>query len=120
MEERLRVHYYKTVDMFRHDFMLIVNNCRTYNDKETNYYGCADKTERLFHQLMERLDLGPAAASSGSPPAAAAAPQPQAQPQAQQPAAQKAPPASAVPARETHSGKTLAQAQQQAGTLTRV
>lgn len=57
MEERLNTYYYKTVEMFTYDFMLVVDNCRTYNDKGTNYYQSADKTEALFHELMKRFEL---------------------------------------------------------------
>ncbi len=57
VEERLRVFFYKTPDMFVHDIKLVVNNCRKYNDSASDYYGCANTVEALFLQLMQKQDL---------------------------------------------------------------
>lgn len=57
MEDRLKTNFYRTVDMFRTDFLLVVNNCRTYNKPDTNYYQCANATEERFNQLMDKFGL---------------------------------------------------------------
>jgi len=56
MRERLDKSYYKTKEMFYNDFMLIVLNCRTYNDPSTTYCRCADSIEKQFLILYANLD----------------------------------------------------------------
>lgn len=57
MGKRLNNYHYKTKDQFSHDMMLIVNNCRFYNEPTTAYYRCADTVESCFKELMSQQNL---------------------------------------------------------------
>lgn len=57
IEKRLNHYHYTTKEMFVHDLMLVVNNCRTYNNPTTTYYRCADSLEVCFKTLMDKLGL---------------------------------------------------------------
>ncbi|MES1918006.1 DeSI-like protein hag1 [Bonamia ostreae] len=46
---------YRSKDEFATDFRLIIDNCKTYNAKESNYYRCADTIEKLFGRLIESV-----------------------------------------------------------------
>lgn len=41
MRKRIDAHEYKSLDEFEDDFNLIINNCMTYNAKETFFYRAA-------------------------------------------------------------------------------
>jgi histone acetyltransferase len=55
MENRLEDNYYRTLDIFVSDFRLLVDNCRTYNAKDTQYYACADNLEAFFKKIMRSV-----------------------------------------------------------------
>jgi len=57
MTKRLNERHYKTKDMFKNDFLLVVNNCKSYNTPETTYYRCADAIEQRFHELIADFQL---------------------------------------------------------------
>jgi histone acetyltransferase len=57
MTKKLNNGEYKTKEIFVHDFLLVVNNCRTYNAPDTTYYRCADTVEGNFRQLMEKMGV---------------------------------------------------------------
>ena len=48
MKTKLRDNYYKDAKMFLDDLKLIVSNCKTYNQKSSSYYKCADNIEKFF------------------------------------------------------------------------
>ncbi len=43
MRDKVEKHMYKSMDEFEYDFVLIVNNCMTYNAKDTVFYRAAVK-----------------------------------------------------------------------------
>lgn len=57
MTKRLNERHYKTKDMFKTDFFLVVNNCKLYNTPETTYYRCAEMTEKRFKELVADFQL---------------------------------------------------------------
>lgn len=86
MDERLSRFEYKTPAAFEYDFYLVVNNCRTYNGKETQYYQCANATEKLFVDVMRAQGLLQQEAPAPAPaPAPAGAGQVKHEPPPQQP-----------------------------------
>ena len=54
MEKRVRSQdgYYKSKTMLRDDLMLMVNNCKLYNDEESAYYQCACSLEKFLGPLF--------------------------------------------------------------------
>jgi histone acetyltransferase len=48
--------HYKDKSGFLADLRLMCNNCRLYNDKETNFYKCADGLQAFFEPMIEKLD----------------------------------------------------------------
>lgn len=59
MAKRLDSYEYTTKEAFFSDFMLIVNNCKTYNRKETTYYRCADSLLQSFELIVNKMGIGP-------------------------------------------------------------
>lgn len=57
METCLRSGKYNTKEDFFKDFMLLINNCRTYNKKETYYYRCAESMLENYLSLIKRMDI---------------------------------------------------------------
>ena len=57
MYKRLNSHYYKNKEMFIYDFMLIVNNCKSYNSPDTIYYKSAEIIKENFTSLMKTFGL---------------------------------------------------------------
>ena len=57
MYKRLNSHYYKNKEMFIYDFMLIVNNCKSYNSPDTIYYRSANIIKDNFLSLMTTFGL---------------------------------------------------------------
>jgi len=57
VEKRVKDHYYRTTDAFRGDMMLIFNNCRTYNEPNTEFYRAADNSEQQYHEIMKKVGL---------------------------------------------------------------
>ncbi|XP_039251065.2 histone acetyltransferase KAT2A-like [Styela clava] len=60
VNERLKSKYYTNRKLFIADMQKIFNNCREYNNPDTEYYRCANTMEKYFfnkckeHQLVER------------------------------------------------------------------
>ena len=47
---------FSTLDAFASDIMLMLDNCRTFNQEGTEYFKAADRLQvRLFHFLLFRL-----------------------------------------------------------------
>jgi histone acetyltransferase len=55
IENNLKHDLYHVKEQFIHDVMLIVDNCRTYNNEDTPYYDCAIKLERYLEAQMRKL-----------------------------------------------------------------
>jgi histone acetyltransferase len=58
IEKRIRANYYKSRKMLYADLMLMVNNCKLYNDDASTYVQCAVALERmvttnLFADVLE-------------------------------------------------------------------
>ena len=47
--EKLKAKYYAGIKLFSSDMTQIFMNCRVYNDKQTEYYDCANNLEQFFH-----------------------------------------------------------------------
>lgn len=56
MTQKVNRAEYKTKEAFKYDVMLIINNCRTYNDRSTTYYQAADQLEIVFTDQFKRID----------------------------------------------------------------
>ena len=57
MTERLKRGYYVIRRLFIADMTRIFTNCRFYNEKETEYYRCANILEKYFQTKMKELGL---------------------------------------------------------------
>jgi histone acetyltransferase len=57
MNNRLNNSYYVSKESFVYDFMLIINNCKQYNDKGTTYHRCADTLLGAFTGLLQTFGL---------------------------------------------------------------
>ncbi|KAL0486496.1 histone acetyltransferase [Acrasis kona] len=55
MAEKLKNNLYDSKEAFIHDMMLIIDNCRTYNNDDTPYYECATKVERYLEAQLRKL-----------------------------------------------------------------
>jgi histone acetyltransferase len=60
MEKRIRKSgsengYYKSKQMLHDDLTLMVENCKTFNDPDSNYYECAVSLERFLPTLFQDL-----------------------------------------------------------------
>jgi histone acetyltransferase len=53
--EQLQAGKYDIKESFLHDVMLVIDNCRTYNNEDTVYYECATKLERYLDAQMRKL-----------------------------------------------------------------
>lgn len=53
MTERLKSKYYINKRLFIADMQRIFNNCRAYNDSDTEYYKCANSLEKFFLKTLE-------------------------------------------------------------------
>jgi histone acetyltransferase len=53
--EKLQSGKYEVKEAFMHDIMLIIDNCRTYNNEDTVYYECATKMERYLEAQIRKL-----------------------------------------------------------------
>ena len=52
IEKRVRKgDWYKSRQNLYMDLMLMVNNCKLYNDEDSSYYECAMKMEKFFQML---------------------------------------------------------------------
>ena len=49
MGDKLKNKSYTTIRLFSVDMTQIFMNCRVYNDKQTEYYDCANNLEQFFH-----------------------------------------------------------------------
>lgn len=54
MEQKLRRHEYANLDQFEADFRLVVDNCTTYNSKDTLYYRAAVKMREQGGTLIRQ------------------------------------------------------------------
>ncbi|CAN8002041.1 unnamed protein product, partial [Ixodes hexagonus] len=54
MEQKLRRHEYASLDQFEADFRLVVDNCTTYNSKDTLYYRAAVKMREQGGALIRQ------------------------------------------------------------------
>ena len=54
MRKKIQGHEYKNVEQFSSDFNLMIDNCLTYNSKETVFYKAAQK---LKHQVSIIYEL---------------------------------------------------------------
>uniref|UniRef100_A0A131Y2J2 Putative phd finger protein n=1 Tax=Ixodes ricinus TaxID=34613 RepID=A0A131Y2J2_IXORI len=54
MEQKLRRHEYASLDQFEADFRLVVDNCTTYNSKDTPYYRAAVKMREQGGALIRQ------------------------------------------------------------------
>lgn len=59
MSRKLDSGLYPDARSFRKDFMLIVNNCREFNLKDSTYCRCADALEGKFNEMVVKLRLEP-------------------------------------------------------------
>ena len=50
MEGKVNAHAYLTLEQFEYDVMLVVNNCRVYNDRNTTYHKCATALEEHYRE----------------------------------------------------------------------
>ncbi len=57
MSKRLLSGYYSTVRLFVADARRILENCKLYNDKSTDYYKCAVIIEKFFASKMKEHNL---------------------------------------------------------------
>jgi len=57
MTRRLDEGYYNCVRLFIADVNRIFNNCKMYNDKNTEYVRCASSLEKFFYALMKEKRL---------------------------------------------------------------
>ncbi len=53
MTERLHLGYYTCSRLFIADMRRIFNNCKTYNERNTEYYCCAIMLEKFFVTKMK-------------------------------------------------------------------
>jgi histone acetyltransferase len=56
IEKRVRKgEWYKSKQMLYRDLMLMVNNCKLYNDEASTYYECAVKLEKFLKTLFQEF-----------------------------------------------------------------
>lgn len=55
MTDRLKSGYYVSRRLFIADMTRICTNCRFYNDKETEYFRCANLLEKYFQTKMKEI-----------------------------------------------------------------
>ena len=55
MTDRLRKGFYAERNIFVEDMQKIFNNCRIYNDIETEFYKCANVLERFFYLKLREI-----------------------------------------------------------------
>ena len=57
MTERLQDGYYCCLRLFIADMKLIINNCRRFNERGTEYYKCSLQLEKFFIGRMKSAGL---------------------------------------------------------------
>ena len=57
MEKRVRMDFYKSKQMMYADFMLIVENCKSYNDDRSTYVQCAHSLEKFLGTLFRKEEM---------------------------------------------------------------
>ena len=57
MTERVHSGYYSCLRLFLADFRRIILNCRSYNERGTEYYKCAANLEKFFMTKLKSLGL---------------------------------------------------------------
>ena len=57
MEERLRSGYYNCIRLFMADMKWIFDNCRTYNERGTDFYKLSIQMEKVFVNKMKSAGL---------------------------------------------------------------
>lgn len=57
MTLRLAEGYYNCVRLFIADMSRICNNCKLYNDRNTDYVRCASSLEKFFYGIMKEQKL---------------------------------------------------------------
>lgn len=57
MTDRLNEGYYNTVRLFIADMNRIFNNCKMYNERNTEYVRCASALDKYFYGLMKEHKL---------------------------------------------------------------
>ena len=57
MTERVHSGYYSCLRLFLADFRRIILNCRSYNERGTEYYKCAANLEKFFMTKMKSMGL---------------------------------------------------------------
>jgi ATP-dependent helicase STH1/SNF2 len=67
LKKRSNSGYYKTVQAFRDDWMLMFNNARTYNQEGSWVYIDAEEMEKVFNAAWDRVIVG--SGLPGAPPA---------------------------------------------------
>jgi len=55
VSERLKSGYYSCCRLFIADMLRIFRNCRTYNEKSSDYYKYANAVERFFINKMKEV-----------------------------------------------------------------
>jgi len=56
MREKLEDLHYRNKKSFIHDFKLIVNNCKQYNEEGSVYVRCAEAIDAKFDELIDTID----------------------------------------------------------------
>ncbi|EJW02661.1 hypothetical protein EDEG_02944 [Edhazardia aedis USNM 41457] len=55
IQGKLTQRIYKTIDAFKDDYKLMINNCFTYNAKGTGVYKAGAELEKAFNNLMNKM-----------------------------------------------------------------
>ena len=58
MSKRLLSGYYSSVRLFVADMKRILDNCKQYNEKNTDYFRCAITLEKVFGSKLKECNLG--------------------------------------------------------------